>query len=195
MQRFLAVFCAVLLLSACYPMSVNTQSDPAVDLSSYRSYDWLPEKSDPKDEQKHLTIKQFKFAVERELQAKGISRDAAKPDFLISFYGDSKQVSTERTVENSDYWGDRERYPYYANPRSRDYDQRWKYQNRNSGSYTRTVETQTIEYKEGTLVIDFLDAQSKELIWRAKIQAIVNEEDIGGQIDKAAVEAITKFSP
>ncbi|WP_207061466.1 DUF4136 domain-containing protein [Motiliproteus sp. SC1-56] len=191
MRSYLMVLGSWLLLAACQPMSVNTQSDPTVDLSSYRTYDWLPEKESQLSEEKALLIKQFKFAVERELQAKGVSKSSSNPDFLISFYGSSQDRSTQRMVETSDYWGDRGRYAYYSDPRSRDYDRRWN--NRVPDSSTRTVETQTIEYKEGTLVVDFLDAKSKELVWQAKVQTVVDEQDTAGMIEKIAAEAISKF--
>jgi hypothetical protein len=190
MRSFLIALFGV-LLAACQPMTVNTQSDPNVDLTSYRTYDWLPEKREQLSEEKELLIKQFKFAVERELQAKGVNKDTAKPDFLISFYGSSQERSSQRLVETGDYWGDRGRYPYYSDPRHKDYDR--NYNNRVDANYTRTIETQTIEYKEGTLVVDFLDAKSKELIWQAKVQTVVDEQDTAGMIKKIAEQAISEF--
>ena len=157
MNRWFFVLCSVIFLSACQPMTISTQADPYADFSGYQSFDWLPEK-EALSAKKALLVKQLKFAVERELQAKGISKSTNQPSLLISFYGSQKQRSSERTVENADYWGDRRRYSHYDEAPLDD-KSHWRYPpEMRSGNYNRTVQTQTIEYKEGTLVIDFLDA-------------------------------------
>ncbi len=194
MNRWFAVLCSAIFLSACQPMSVNTQADPYADFSAYQRFDWLPEK-EKLSVDKALLVKQLKFAVERELQAKDVVKSAQQPDFLISFYGSQKQRSSERTIENANYWGDRQRYPYYDNAPLDD-KSHWRYPpHKRDTNYTRTVETQTIEYKEGTLVIDFVDAKSKQLIWQATLQGVIDERDPVGQLDKAVVKALQAFPP
>lgn len=194
MKRWFALFCSAILLSACQPMSVNTQADPYADFSDYQRFDWLPETQNISDE-KALLVKQMKFIVERELRAKGVLKHAGQADFLISFYGSQKQRSAERTIENTNYWGDRRRYPDYHD-KPLDAKTHWRYPPElRADSYTRTVETQTLEYREGTLVIDFLDTESKQLLWQATLQGVIDEQDPVGQLDKALVKALKAFPP
>jgi hypothetical protein len=195
MQRWFVVFCSVMLITACQPLLINTQADPYADFSGYQRFDWLPEKQQVGGDRVLLLVQQLKFTVERELKAKGVVKSAQQPDFLISFYGSQQQRSSQRTIERTDYWGDRGRYSYYDDPRL-DGRHRWGYPPaQRSGNYSRTVETQVIEYKEGTLVIDFVDAQSKQLVWQATLQGVVDEQDPMGQLDKAVTKALHAFPP
>ncbi len=198
MRRLFTLLCLLLWVSACQPLSVNTQADPYTDFSGYKSFDWLPENGSPLTGERALLAQQLRFAVERELQAKGVTKDVQQPDLMIGFYGSSKQKSAERTIESVDYWGDRRRYPFYndpllGDPLSKDSNAHL-YPERRGGSY-RSIETQTIEYKEGTLVIDFLDTKSMQLLWRATLQGVIDERDPAGQLDKAVIKALEQYPP
>ena len=192
MRSSLALLIVSMLLVGCQPLSVNYQTDPFADFSQYQRFDWMPEKTPSSDAGQALLEKQLRFSVERELQSKGLVLDSQSPDFLISYYGSEQQRSTERTIENTDYWGDRGRYALYDDPKVDDYMRRWRY---DPGSYTRSIETQTIEYKEGTLVIDFIDANTKQPVWQATVQGVIDEQDPAGQLDRAVIKALEAFPP
>jgi hypothetical protein len=193
MQRLLVSLSMMLLVSACQPLSVSTQADPYADFSQYRSFDWLAEKETP-SAAKVLLEKQFKFVVERELQGRGIIKDVQNPDFLIGFYANQEQKSSERTIESVNYWGGRGRYPLYEDPRYLSSKQRLLYPAYNP-AYSRSSETRTIEYQQSSMVIDFVDSESKQLIWQATVQGVVDEQDPVGQLDKAVMKALKQFPP
>lgn len=194
MRRLVVMLSVLLFVSGCQPFSVNTQADPYADFSRYQRFDWLQEKND-KAMERTLLEQQLKFSLERELQAKGIIRDSQQADFLISFYATQEQKSAERTVENTHYWGGRSRYPLYDDPRHLEAKHRWRYPPERRSNMTRSSETVTVDYKEGSLVIDFLDAESKQLIWQATVQGVVDEMDPVGQLDKAVLKALAQFPP
>ncbi|MEH6471873.1 MAG: DUF4136 domain-containing protein [Halopseudomonas sp.] len=183
MQRWLAMLCLVVFVSACQPLSVSTQSDPYTDFNQYQSFDWLPEKEPKAAGNGNLLEKQLRFAIERELQSKGIVQRSGNADFLISYYSSNQQKSSSQVVENASYWGDRGRYSHYDN------------RHLGGGGYSRSLETLTVEYKEGTLVLDFVDADSKQLIWQATVQGIIDEQDPAGQLDEAVIKALQQFPP
>ena len=45
------------------------------------------------------------------------------------------------------------------------------------------------------MVIDFVDSESKQLIWQATVQGVVDEQDPVGQLDKAVMKALKQFPP
>tara|TARA_R110001583_G_scaffold76508_2_gene209263 strand:- start:296 stop:895 length:600 start_codon:yes stop_codon:yes gene_type:complete len=195
MQRWLVSLFLLLSITACQSLSVSTQSDPYADFSRYQRFDWLQEQQ-PASAERMLLDKQFKYALERELLTKGLLKETQNPDFLISYYASQQQKSSQRTVEDTHYWGGRGRYPLYNDPRySLDKD-KWTYPpSLRAGNYTRSSETLTFEYKEGSLVIDFVDAETKQLIWQATVQGVINERDPVGQLDQAVIKALKQFPP
>ncbi len=195
MRRLVAMFSLLLFVSGCQPFSVNTQADPYADFSSYQRFDWLQEKTD-KTIEKTLLEQQLKFSLERELQSKGVVRDPQQADFLISFYATQEQKSAERTIENVHYWGGRSRYSLYDYPLPLDTAvDKWRYPPERRNNVTRSSETVTVDYKKGSLVIDFVDAETKQLIWQATVQGVVDERDPVGQLDKAVLKALEQFPP
>jgi hypothetical protein len=186
------------LLLGCQQLTVTTQFDPYVDFDRYSSYDWLPE-DDQKEsaDGQQLLRRQLKYVVERELKAKGYTKESSQLGFLISYYGSEEKKSSERMVEHTNYWGDRNRYDYYRHGQI-DYNDKWKYppnQLGGSGTYTRRVETQTISYTEGTLVLDFFDGDTKELVWQATINGVLDESDPMKCLEKAVKDALAAFPP
>ena len=57
----------------------------------------------------------------------------------------------------------------------------------------------TYQYEEGTLILDFVDAKSKELIWRgsanAKVQNVNTPEKSEKLINAAVKEILKKYPP
>ncbi|MEH6471851.1 MAG: DUF4136 domain-containing protein [Halopseudomonas sp.] len=50
-----------------------------------------------------------------------------------------------------------------------------------------------IAYTEGSLAIDFIDTQSKEIVWHATIYGIIDQADPQGQLKKAVLKALDLF--
>jgi hypothetical protein len=55
------------------------------------------------------------------------------------------------------------------------------------------------EYEEGTLVLDFVDADTKGLVWRGvatdALDAHATPEDRGKQIQEAVTKILAKYPP
>ena len=54
------------------------------------------------------------------------------------------------------------------------------------------TKSRRVEYEEGTLVLDFVDPASKELIWRGTAKADVDSKMAPEKIDKLVNEAVEK---
>jgi len=92
----LAVFMLAGAAGCVTPLTIDYDYDTTYDFTKLRTYDWLP--SPPGDQMADLEEKRFQGAVNAQLQAKGYSRSAESPDFLISLEGIKKTVQKGSTA-------------------------------------------------------------------------------------------------
>ena len=133
---------AMIAMLGCSPIQVTRDFDSETDFSQYGTYRWVKQDQNvpPARRAEHsLFEKRVKSAVDAELAARGYRKtDTGKPDFLVAWYiGAEDKVNVER-------------YGYRYGPRGR-----W---------YGTNVHVH--HYKEGTLIIDFVDPDEKLLVWR-----------------------------
>jgi hypothetical protein len=132
-----ATLLPLLFLASCASVRVSADYDKSVDYTQYATYAFYKDGID-KVKINDLDKKRILKAVERELQAKGMTA-STDPDILINFFTDS----TENI--NVDQWG--YGFGYYGIG--------W------GTSYNNVYRT-----TEGTLYIDLIDAKRKELVWQ-----------------------------
>lgn len=159
------VFLLLLLLAAgCSAIyDVSYDYDREADLTQLGSYDWLPI---PKEvEADDLVVGRVKRAVNEEMAAKGIRKTTTAPDFLIAMHAGSEEKVTQRD------WG----YTYSS------------YWHRGGGR------SRTFRYQEGTLVLDFVDAGTNQLIWRGQAKGFVDRNSKPKKEDKLVDEAVRKI--
>jgi hypothetical protein len=125
----------------------------------------------PHNTQDELIAKRVKSAVNRQLTAKGLSKVSENPDFLIAMH---LVRQWKRDVDLG-----------YSSPRY------------HSGWARHSVDV--YEYEEGTLVVDFIDSDKRELIWRGSVSAVV-DPDAGPEkrekrINEAVSKVLEKFPP
>lgn len=150
-------------------VAVPYDYDQRVDFRAYKTYDWLPQSSreDP------LLDKQIKTAVDTRLSAKGLQRRSADPDLLLIYHtGGEDKVRVSDSV-----------YRYV--PRSR-YGSNYR-----RGRRARDLPTTT--YHKGTLFLDFVDAKSKELVFRSSAQAVVDKNPTPEVMEREVNEAVLKM--
>jgi hypothetical protein len=164
------VFSLAFLLIGCSTISVNHDYDPDFNFSSLRTYDLLPVPA--KAARNELVVKRVVSAVKQNLDAKGIIRDSRKPDFLIAIHG-----GRQTKVDVVDWGYSYGRYGMYRGPRRVD----------------------VYEYQEGTLIIDFVDARTRELFWRGTATGVIDPyrspEERGRIINEAVAKVLDKFPP
>jgi hypothetical protein len=146
---------------------VTTDVDKTVDFSTYKTYAWLKEDIRVGNNpiyNSQLINRNIRENVEMELAGRDMRlvADTAKPDLLVSFHTYTEKKHTGYLGGPAYFTGGFHRgwgyYPYgYGN---------WPYA-WNSGfrSYT---------YTEGTLIIDLVDARTKQLVWRGSAEGVVD---------------------
>ena len=169
-----AIIClaAAFMLPACSPISVTRDYDSETDFSQYTTYRWV--KQDPdvpsgKRAQHSMLENRVKSAVDADLAGKGYRRvESGRPDFLVAWYiGAQDKVNVER-------------YGYRYGPRGR-----W---------YGTNVHVH--HYKEGTLILDFVDPDDKVLVWRSTAVGSMKYLTKGEHEVRSSVEKmLEKFPP
>jgi hypothetical protein len=136
-----------LVLFSCSSINVTSDYDKSINYSKYNSYAFLKKEIDSA-ELNDLDKKRFLKAIESSMNQKGFLKSNS-PNLLVSFKTNSK----EEIVTYNNNIGFMNPYGFYN----------W-YWGPNYMWNTSTTSTETI----GILYINFIDAQSKELVWQGK---------------------------
>ena len=175
---------SLVLLTACSTLTVQTDYDTTYDFSTLKTYAWLEAEEPSKDIRinNSLIINRVVNAVNSGLQSRGYQLvDKDKADFYVNWFGrieDQMQIDTI----NSYYW-------------DLGYDSRsWGYR-----GYWPAGRIYSFEYQEGTLIIDFADRNSKQLVWRGTGREYLEEnqtpEQITAGINQTVNAILDRFPP
>jgi len=168
----------ILLLSlfSCNTIKVVTDYDTKADFKKYKTFAFYKtgiDKADISDLDKKRVLR----ALESELLALGFTK-SEKPDMLLSFFTKSRRKVNINQNNNFGYgfgWG--------WNP--------WMWNGMNNNINVN-------EYTEGTLFVDFIDRDKKELVWQGigtgalRIQNVEKKEE---RIKLFVKEIVSRFPP
>jgi len=176
--RLIGVFLYLGWISGCAPLyKVNYDYDQHVDFQSLKTYEWM---AVPDNLQiNSLAVERVRIATEAELRAKGVVKSTANPDFLVV-----QHVTAQEQI-NVTNWG-------YG------YGPRYNYVGTSLGRYWGTGGVPTYSYEQGTLILDFVDPKTKQMIWRGAAAADIEYVDSSNErwdIIKKAVKKILKNYP
>jgi hypothetical protein len=188
----LAVGLALLTgLSACAP-KVNVEQRANVNFSRYRTFDFADTEVKTSGDQNPLlrssiTQDRIKQAIASELNKRGLRQVESNPDFLVTTHTFVEKA--ERTVYDTQPAAGYA-YPYSVGYRGRFLPVNYGYWY--GPSYYSQPRTE--QYREGTLVIDFIDARSNNLVWRGSVADPVDDAGrLGSEFSKNAKEILDKF--
>ena len=173
-MRVLALMLMV-AVAGCAGAQVKTDADADADFTRYRSYVLQPGRlvgAQAMDAAREnpLLAERIQKAIGAELSRKGLQQapDAANADLIATY------TASARTVVDFDVIAP-------AEPGFEPYDE-WYW---GPGFEDVWVD----EYREGTLVIDLIDARTRKLVWRAIARAknkdLADADFVRGTVDKA----------
>jgi hypothetical protein len=186
-SRFLSVLIVGAAVAGCAHTNVRTDFDPSADFARYHTYYWAGGKdvSGRGSLENSLVDKRIKDIIGARLSAKGLSEVAedAKPDLAILYWIGAKDKTSVQTVPSSTMstravWS---RYDPY-----------W------SGRWGRTYDEVVVRnYTEGTLIVDLIDANTKELAWRAYLVQTVDKDpqNTAKRVEANAMAAFAQYPP
>jgi hypothetical protein len=154
---------AIALVGACASTpTIHRETNPAATFGSYKTFGFLSPLATDKFPYESLLTQHLKDATRRAMESKGYVFSTNAPDLLLNFYVNIQDVQEVRTTPGS------AAYLGYGYPGG--------YYGYRTGYYRvfspATVET--VNYKQGTLTIDLVDAQQKVLAWTATAEGKVS---------------------
>lgn len=163
-SRFLSMLIVGGVVAGCAHTNARTDFDPSADFARYRSYYWAGGRdvTGGGSLENSLVDKRIKDIIGAQLSSKGLSEVAenAKPDLVVLYWIGAKNktsVQTMPTAAPGMVWS---RYDPYWN-----------------GRWGRTYDEVVVRnYTEGTLIVDLIDASTKQLAWRAYLVQTVDKD-------------------
>ncbi len=175
MKSTLSLILVFMFFVSCSSVSVVTDYDTNVDFKKYKTFAFFKsgiDKADISD----LDKKRILRAIESELLSKGFTK-SENPDFLVSIFTKSRERVNVSQTNYGYNWG------WGWNP--------WMW-----GGGMNNVNVD--QFTEGTLFIDFIDKERKELIWQGVGSGALkmeNREKKELRIKEFVKEIISKFPP
>ena len=175
MKKGILLLLSVILLSSCNAIKVVADYDSNVDFNKYKTFAFYKPEID-KAKISDLDKKRILRAIETELLAKGFTK-SNKPDMLVGIFTKSREKVNVNQNNNFGYgfgWGFN---PYW-------------------GGINNNLSVS--QYTEGTLFIDFIDKEKKELVWQGvgtgalKLNNRAKKEE---RIKLFVKEIISRFPP
>lgn len=154
---------------------VRVERDKTVDFSQYRTFAFAEPLGTDRAGYETLVSGYLKAATQRELLARGILLVEANPQLLVNFNGKLNEKLRTTTTPSSGIsfaYGHGGYYGY------------------RTGLYTTwpLYDTQVQSYTEGTLNIDVIDAERKQMVWEGVAVGRVTDEtmeNLKPKIDEA----------
>ena len=170
--------CLLLFLAACATgPTIESNYDHGVNFAAYRTFGYFSPLGTDKSGYATLVTQTLKAATRREMEARGYTYSDSNPDLLLNFNGKlARQVEVSQIPMGPPmgYYG--YRGGFYGG---------W-------GGYYTNVD----QYTEGTLNIDLVDAQRRQLVWEGVAIGRVTEkhrETREAAINAAVAEIFKKF--
>lgn len=176
-------FAGALMLAGCASMGpeITTDHDATADFSQYKTFGFM-DREERGETRTYATLgdQRVTKAVTTALEARGYRRVEDNPDLLVNFAMTTEKVQDVRTVPSAvmppPWYGWRGGY-YYPWP-------------------AYSYETQVDTYQRGTLYIDLIDAERRQLVWEGTATGRVTKatrEDPAGALDAAVAQIFEQY--
>jgi hypothetical protein len=176
MKNIMLVFMLCFAAAGYAAPAVTSDYDTAADFDALKTFDWMPATGNAAGDE--LLVKRIRSTVDAQLQAKGRTMSADNPDFLIGM-----ELSGQTITGGSVGVGMSVGIPV----------------GRRGSLSVGGGKSRSSEKKEGTLVMDFVDAKTKSLIWKATVTDAVDPSASAEQkqkkIDEVIAAMLAQFPP
>ena len=166
----------VFLLASCGSVKVTSDYDSETDFSKFKTFAFYKTGLD-KVKVSDLDKKRILKAIESEMLAKGFTKSSS-PDILVNIFTKARdRVDIYRNYYP--HWGYRHWYYY--------------------GPHYGSGNTRVTKYTEGTLFVDLIDAEKKELAWqgigKGALSTKYNVEKKEERIKEFVAEIMAEYPP
>jgi len=170
-------WCWIIMLCGCATgPEIRVDMDPSANLRSYHTFAFFDAVSTDSGPYSSLLSSRLKQSTRAQLERLGFvyAEAEAEPDLRVNFFlkvVDKQQVRSSP----SGYYGYRSGY---------------------YGTWSGYPYVETIDYREGTLSIDLVDAKRKQLVWQGVAEGEVQDEAVknpGPAVDKVVSKIFSNF--
>jgi len=180
--RALATAATVLIAACTTAPTIHRDTNPAANFGSYKTFAFLSPLATDKFPYESLLTQHLKDATRHMMESKGYVFASGTPDLLLNFYVNIQDKQDVRTAPGPTYVGYAGGYYGYRN-----------------GYYrVNTTTIETVNYKQGTLTIDLIDAKLKVLAWTATAEGRVSSDSLknpGPAIDTLVTSMMNPLTP
>lgn len=154
-----------LLAASAQAQSVQTDYDRSFNFSNLKTFGFAVQNRPATDPLAgdSLNDGRIKTAIESQLIGNGFRTNGESPDFVIAYH-----VTTKSKLSVQDYG--------YGPPR-------W------FGGRNISVN----QYSEGTLLVDFIDAKTNQMIWRGRASGTLEMKGVDKKISKSVEKLVKQF--
>lgn len=179
-RYLIALSCALAcLFTGCEsPKTVDYDSAMLGKMRSYKCY--TVESREERTSYQHVSLteivdRRIVTAIKSQLKVRGYRDDCPEPDFIVTFF-----TKTEKKTKVNDLGmagGYYRRYPY-------------------RGYYGGASRYSIDEYQEGTLIVDIIDHETKQMVWRgAASRRLGRQAPQQAEIHDIVVDILAEFPP
>lgn len=162
MKKIIILSFITLLLPSCLNMAIYSDMDKSKNFVSFKTYAWAKQKHvhihKNQNFDNDIVVNNIMNYVNIEFAKRNISLDTTNPDIIVDYDIMAEKKTRQEDVplyrKTYNYWGYNPYRPYAA-------------YNTNNWNYNVGYKTITIPYKEGTLIIDVIEAKTNQLIWKS----------------------------
>src|SRR5687767_6597321 len=144
--------------------------DKKADFSVYRTYGFPKETGTDRGGYSTLVTSYLKSSVGTAMEARGYKYSEDHPDLLVNFFSNTRERTETRPGGGSLGYG------YYG------------YRRGLYNAWPLYDDDRTVTYKVGTLNIDIVDAEKKQLVWEGVAEGRVSDEEMANP--KVTINAV-----
>lgn len=154
------------------PVSVTSYYSHDTDFQAFKTYTWL---SQPSAKKEPVLDRKIKTAVDSQLSAKGLQKSPTEPDLLLAYH---TVVEDRVLVSDLGY----------------SYKQRYVQRHHSRGvRFPSSSDISATTYRKSTLILEFVDASTRELIFRASAQTVLDRSATSEDEERLGDEAVAKM--
>ena len=154
-----------LLVVSAAAQSVQSDFDRTFRFSNLKTFSFAVQRRGANDPLASDTLNdgRIRTGLESQLMANGFHMETEKPDFVIAYY-----VTTKNKLSVQDYG--------YGPPR-----------------WFGGRDIRVNQYSEGTLMVDFIDVRTNQVIWRGRASGTLEMKGVDKKISKSTEKLIKQF--
>jgi hypothetical protein len=169
----LTAILGVALLAGCSSYDIKYDYDMDSNFSNYKTYKWLPRatpangSAEAAMQNNSLLDNRIRGAVDTQMAAKGFTVTEGEPDVYVVYYTglkDKVDVTDWGYTYAGSYWG---------------------------GGLGRNVDV--YQYTEGTLIVDIVNAPTKQLAWRGSATGVVEPGRTPEQMEARVNDVVARI--